>query len=156
MYDAIVIGSGAAGIMAAIRAVQKSKKILLLEKLDKISQKLKATGGGKCNITNTLSNEDFMTCFGRNGYFMRDALSTFNHQDLISFLKNIGVECVSLDGKRYFPKSKNSQSIIDALVDEMQRLEVNISCASEVKNIIYNKENIYEIHLKSKKNLQKK
>ena len=66
-YHLIVIGSGAAGMISAITAVKLGKKVLLLEKLSKLGAKLKATGGGKCNLTNTLSNDDFMERFGRNG-----------------------------------------------------------------------------------------
>jgi len=59
-YDLIVIGSGAAGIIAAIVAARNGKRVLLLEKLSNIAAKLKATGGGRCNLTNTLSDEEFM------------------------------------------------------------------------------------------------
>ena len=73
-YQLIVIGSGAAGMMAAITAAREGKKVLLLEKLSKIGSKLKATGGGRCNLTNTLDNEEFMKRFGRDGRFMTPAL----------------------------------------------------------------------------------
>jgi len=73
IYDLIVIGSGGAGMIAAIVAAREGKSVLLLEKLSKIASKLKATGGGRCNLTNTLSNEDFMARFGRDGRFMQDA-----------------------------------------------------------------------------------
>ena len=149
MFDLIVIGSGAAGIMAAISAAQNSKQVLLLEKLPKLAQKLKATGGGKCNLTNTLDDEDFMSCFGKNGRFMSEALKEFNHKDLISFFESLGISCVSLDKKRYFPVSKSSQTIIDALHVKMKTLGVKIQCGSEVVDININKEKIYEIHLKS-------
>ena len=78
----IIIGAGAAGMMAAITASQSNHKVLLLEKLPKIGAKLKATGGGRCNLTNTLSNEDFMAKFGREGRFMTPALCALNHQEL--------------------------------------------------------------------------
>ena len=78
-YDLIIIGAGAAGIMAAISAAREHKEVLLLEKLPRIAAKLKATGGGRCNLTNTLSNEAFMERFGRNGRFMQDALKMFDH-----------------------------------------------------------------------------
>lgn len=84
-YDLIVIGTGAAGMMAAIVSARKGNKVLLLEKLSKIASKLKATGGGRCNLTNTLSNEDFMSRFGRDGRFMQDALGAFDHKALVNF-----------------------------------------------------------------------
>ena len=64
-HHLIVIGSGAAGMMAAITAARTGKSVLLLEKLSKIGAKLKATGGGRCNLTNTLDNETFMSHFSR-------------------------------------------------------------------------------------------
>jgi len=76
-YDTIIIGAGAAGMMCAISSAKNGKNVLLLEKLSKIGSKLKATGGGKCNLTNTLGFEEFMSSFGKNGRFMRDALVSF-------------------------------------------------------------------------------
>ncbi len=80
MYDVIVIGAGAAGMMCAITSARDSKKVLLIEKLPKIGSKLKATGGGKCNLSNTLGSEEFMASFGKNGRFMRDALLSFDNK----------------------------------------------------------------------------
>jgi predicted Rossmann fold flavoprotein len=150
MYDVVVIGSGAAGMMAAISAAKNKNSVLLLEKLPKLAQKLKASGGGKCNVTNTLSKEDFMASFGRNGKFMREALEALNNEELISFLASIGAEVITLDKKRYFPKSKNSQTIIDALITTMQKLNVNIQKNSKVIDIIKNYKKVYEIHLKDR------
>lgn len=99
-YDLIVVGAGAAGMIAAIKAARDTKSVLLLEKLSQIGAKLKATGGGRCNLTNTLSNEDFMAKFGRDGRFMQDALNNFNHKNLIEFFKEIGVETHAPDGFR--------------------------------------------------------
>ncbi len=84
-YTLIVIGSGAAGMMAAITAARNGKKVLLHEKLSKIGAKLKATGGGRCNLTNTLDNETFMSHFGRDGKFMMPALDAFDHKALMAF-----------------------------------------------------------------------
>lgn len=146
MFDVVVIGSGAAGMMAAISAKKNEHSTLLLEKLPKLGQKLKATGGGKCNITNTLSNEEFMVCFGKDGRFMSEALNSFSHKELLSFLSSIGVECESRDGKRYFPKSRSSQTIIDALEAHMKELEIEVKCNQNVSNIRQNSKKIYEIH----------
>ena len=141
-YDTIIIGAGAAGMMCAISSAKNGKNVLLLEKLSKIGSKLKATGGGKCNLTNTLGFEEFMSSFGKNGRFMRDALVSFYNKDLIEFFSNIGVETDCLDGFRVFPNSHNSQSIIDALQKELNRLNVKIICSMDVKNIDL-KENFY-------------
>ena len=87
IYDVIVIGGGPAGIIASISAAKENKSVLLLEKLSRIAAKLKATGGGKCNLTNTLSTDEFMAKFGKNGRFMSHALEAFNANDLRDFLQ---------------------------------------------------------------------
>jgi predicted Rossmann fold flavoprotein len=135
-YDLIVVGSGAAGIISAIVAAREGKKVLLLEKLSNIASKLKATGGGRCNLTNTLSNEDFMAKFGRDGRFMQDALSLFDHKALIEFFEHIGVDTHAPDGFRIFPTSHSSITIINALNEEMQRLGVKLKCSQRVERLL--------------------
>jgi predicted Rossmann fold flavoprotein len=126
MYDVIVIGSGAAGIMAAITSAKNSNRVLLLEQLPKIASKLKATGGGRCNITNTLELQPFMEKFGKNGRFMQDALKAFSADELQEFLAYIGVETIARDGFRVFPITHKSTTLIDALYDKMIRCKVEI------------------------------
>jgi len=134
--DLIVIGAGAAGMMSAIVAARSGHSVLLVEKLSKIGAKLKATGGGRCNLTNTLSNEDFIERFGREGRFMRDALECFNHIDLIEFFAGIGVDTHAPDGYRVFPTSHQSATIIAALEKEMKKRGVEILCSCEVQEIL--------------------
>ena len=136
-YDLIVVGGGAAGMVCAIRAARDAKRVLLLEKLPQVGTKLKATGGGRCNLTNILSNEDFMVKFGRDGRFMQDALREFNYMALIDFFKEIGVETHAPDGFRVFPTSHNSQTIISALVNEMQKLNIEILTSQRVKKVLH-------------------
>ncbi|MFT5662045.1 MAG: putative Rossmann fold flavoprotein [Sulfurimonas sp.] len=146
-YDLIVVGSGAAGIISAIVAARNNKRVLLLEKLSQIASKLKATGGGRCNLTNTLSNEDFMAKFGRDGRFMQDALKDFDHKALITFFDAIGVDTHAPDGFRVFPTSHSSVTIIKALHDEMMRLNIDILCNQKVQELLY--ENSQVIGLKT-------
>ncbi len=136
-YDLIVVGSGAAGIISAIVAARENKNVLILEKLSQIASKLKATGGGRCNLTNTLSNEEFMSKFGRNGRFMQDALKEFDHTHLISFFNQIGVQTHAPDGFRIFPTSHSSITIIKALQDEMNRLNITIKSGHKVQEILH-------------------
>ncbi|WP_294963871.1 NAD(P)/FAD-dependent oxidoreductase [Sulfurimonas sp.] len=135
-YDLIVIGAGAAGMIAAIKAARDSNSVLLLEKLSQIGAKLKATGGGRCNLTNTLSNEDFMAKFGRDGRFMQDAINNFNHKDLIEFFKEIGVDTHAPDGFRVFPTSHSSATIISGLRDEMQKIGIDVLCSQKVEKLL--------------------
>ena len=135
VFDVIVIGGGPAGIMASISAAKENKSVLLLEKLSKIAAKLKATGGGKCNLTNTLSTEDFMGKFGKNGRFMSHALEAFNANDLRDFFASIGVETIARDGFRVFPLDHSSSIILKALDDELERLKVKVDCSVEIQTI---------------------
>jgi predicted Rossmann fold flavoprotein len=137
-YDIIVIGAGAAGLIAAITAARHGKKVLLLEKLSSIGSKLKATGGGRCNLTNTLSNEDFITRFGRNGRFMAPSLEAFDHRSLMSFFAEIGVESHSPDGYRVFPISHSSLTVISALENEIKRLGISLVCSVRVSGLVSN------------------
>ncbi|PHM17543.1 MAG: aminoacetone oxidase family FAD-binding enzyme [Sulfuricurvum sp. PD_MW2] len=141
-FDVIVVGAGAAGIMAAITAARQGKRVLLLEKLSKIAAKLKATGGGRCNLTNTLSNEDFMVRFGRNGRFMTPALNALDHKALIAFFADIGVESHAPDGYRVFPVSHSSVSIITALEEEMERLGVCLITSERVEKLEHDGERV--------------
>jgi len=136
MYDLIVIGSGAAGIMSAIVAARHGQRVIVLEKLSQIAAKLKATGGGRCNLTNTLNSEDFMARFGRDGRFMQDALKAFNHDDLVAFFDEIGVATHAPDGFRIFPTSHSSVTIIEALKKEMLRLDITIKCNQKVVRLL--------------------
>ena len=141
-YDVIVVGSGAAGMMSAIVAARKGKKVILLEKLSKLGAKLKATGGGRCNLTNTLSNEDFMQRFGREGRFMMPALNALDHKQLIRFFKEIGVESHAPDGYRVFPLTHSSSTILDALEKEMRSLGVSIQTSVKVEKLKMQDENL--------------
>ena len=151
IYDVIVIGAGPAGIMASITASKDKKSVLLLEKLPKIASKLKATGGGKCNLTNTLSNSEFMEKFGKNGRFMSHALELFTSNDLRDFFLKIGVESHAPDGFRVFPITHSSSIILQALEDELNKQDVKVECSVNIKEIkkdeiftIFSEEKIYK------------
>ena len=135
VFDVIVIGAGPAGIMASISAAKNKKSVLLLEKLPKIASKLKATGGGKCNLTNTLSSAEFMEKFGKNGRFMSHALEAFTANDLRDFFASIGVQSHAPDGFRVFPITHSSTIILQALDDELENQGVKIECNVNIKEI---------------------
>jgi len=142
----IVIGSGAAGMMAAITAAREGKKVLLLEKLSKIGAKLKATGGGRCNLTNTLDNEEFMRRFGRDGRFMSPALEALDHKALMAFFSDIGVESHAPDGYRVFPITHSSSTIINAMAQEMQNLGVTVLCSQKVETLEHDGISVKGVH----------
>ncbi len=135
-YDAIVIGSGGTGMIAAITASKNGKNVLLLEKLPTLGAKLKATGGGKCNLTNTLTSEEFMASFGKNGRFMQKALSMLPNHELRDFFHSIGVQTDTKDGFRVFPITHNSSTIIDALQKELENQNIEVLCDTKVEQIL--------------------
>jgi len=135
-YALIVEDSGAAGLTGAIKAGREGKKVLVLEKLPQIATKLKATGGGRCNLSNTLDNTSFMQSFGKNGRFMTTALSKMNHQDLRDFFTSLNVETHIPDGFRIFPVTHSSTTIIKALTDELKKLNVEIKSEQKVEEIL--------------------
>lgn len=145
-FDLITIGAGAAGIIASIIAAKSGKKVLLLEKLPQIAAKLKATGGGRCNLTNTLSNEEFMSRFGRNGRFMQDALRAFDHKALIDFFADLGVATHAPDGYRVFPTSHSSSTILEALADELKKQNITLLTSQKVIGLLQKDDMSFEVH----------
>jgi len=141
-YDVITIGSGAAGMISSIVAAKDNKKVLLLEKLPKLGAKLKATGGGKCNLSNTLGNTDFMNSFGRQGRFMTEALDLFDAECLVTFLDEIGVKTHSPDGFRIFPTTHNSSTILSALESELLKHNIEIMCDTKVQDLLFENEKV--------------
>lgn len=141
-YDVVIVGSGAAGLIAAITSAQNGKTTLLLEKLPQLASKLKATGGGRCNLSNTLDNDSFMRSFGKNGRFMRDALEALNHTKLMEFFKSIGVDTHIPDGFRIFPVTHSSNTIIEALKNKLQQLQVDIQTNQKLQEIIVENDKI--------------
>ncbi len=135
-YNCIVVGGGAAGLMAAISSAKSGGSVLVLEQLAKVGAKLKATGGGRCNLTNTLESTEFMEHFGKNGRFMQPALNALSSKDLQSFFNSIGVQTDVKDGFRVFPKGHSSQTVIDALLKELARLKVDVLTSTKVLDIV--------------------
>jgi predicted Rossmann fold flavoprotein len=132
-YDLIVVGGGASGMMAAITAARQGAYVLVLEKLSRPGAKLKATGGGRCNLTNRLDTETLMERFGKQGRFMRDALMRFSHEDLTKFFEELGVKTHAPDGFHVFPLSHDAATVLDAMRSEMARLGVEVRTESQVQ-----------------------
>lgn len=137
VYDVIVIGAGASGMMAAISSAGTGNTVLLLEKLPKIGAKLKATGGGRCNLTNTLPNDRFIDSFGKDGRFMTHALELMDHKSLQEFFSRIGVATHAPDGFHIFPVGHKSSTIISALKNEMEKLGVETLCSQRAIELMH-------------------
>ena len=137
-------------MISAITAARRGKKVLLLEKLSKLGSKLKATGGGRCNLTNTLPNDEFMARFGREGRFMTPALDAFDHKKLRAFFEEIGVQSHAPDGYRVFPVTHNAGTILTALEEEMHRLGVEVICSQRVDTLLFEKESMTGVSTQGK------
>lgn len=114
--NVIVIGAGAAGLMAAGRAAERGAHVLLLEKMDEAGKKILVTGQERCNVTNAAPLEPFLTAFGHNGPFLRNAFHRFFREELLALLRRYGVETQVERGGRIFPASGRAADVRDALL----------------------------------------
>lgn len=135
MYDLIVVGAGPAGMMAAIAAARENCQVLLLERMAEPGLKLKATGGGRCNLTNTLDAPTYMARFGRNGRFMQTALDLLSSDALQAFMADIGVKTHAPDGFRVFPVTHQASTIVEALKAELVNCGVELLCGQSVNTL---------------------
>lgn len=134
MSDVIIIGGGAAGMMAALMAARRSKQVLLLEKMQQPGLKLRITGKGRCNLTNTATMKDFLTHVGQDSRFMRNSFSQFFNTQLMELFEELGVPLVVERGSRVYPKSGKSLDIFLALITELERMpnvEIRKGCRVE-------------------------
>ena len=115
-YDVIVIGAGAAGMMAAGIAAQGGLSVLLLEKNARAGIKLGITGKGRCNVTNRCGIQELVASTPQNGRFLYGAFSRFGPQDTMDFFESLGVPLKTERGNRVFPQSDRARDIVDALV----------------------------------------
>ena len=135
-YQVIVIGGGAAGMMAAGRAAELGAKVLLLEKMNRTGKKILITGKGRCNITNYADRDVFIKSFPGNGAFLFSALSTFTNFDLVNFFHNRGVETKVERGERVFPVSDDAADVVKVLEKYVRENGGKIITDSSVTDIM--------------------
>ena len=129
----IVIGGGAAGMIAAIMASRNGHKVVLIEKMRSLGRKLSITGKGRCNITNATEMENFIKNVPGNGKFLYSAFNQFTNEDAIKFFNEIGVKTKVERGDRVFPVSDSALEVIDKLKKELDKFiklkeKVSLSC----------------------------
>jgi len=134
-YDCIVVGGGPAGIMAALSARECGDSVIIIEKNQMLGRKLRITGKGRCNITNTCDFDTLIENIPGNGRFLYSAFSRFSNHDVISFFEGIGLELVEERGGRVFPKSQKAGDVAGALVNEAKRRGVDVRYGCTVKEI---------------------
>lgn len=132
----IVVGGGAAGLIAAGHASEMGAETLLLEKMPRPARKLRITGKGRCNLTNISGLSEFITHFGSNGEFLIQAFSQFFTHELLSFFEDLGVRTVTERGGRVFPESGRAQDVVDALARWVYKVGVTLKTSSPVSRLL--------------------
>jgi predicted Rossmann fold flavoprotein len=136
----IVIGGGAAGMMAAGRAAQMGASVTLIERNKILGKKILISGKGRCNVTNAGEIEDLIASFPNNGKFLYGPFYTFTNQDLINFFQEHGVKLKVERGNRVFPVSDSSRDIVKALEKYMSQHQVKVLTNQRVKEILIDKD----------------
>ena len=134
-YDGIVVGGGPAGMFAAIEAAGQGKRILLLERNDRLGKKLLITGKGRCNVTNNCTAQEVLQNTPRNGRFLYSALTAFPPEKAMAFFEEKGCQLKTERGNRVFPVSDKAQSVLECLQKELRNRKVTVRTA-RVKQII--------------------
>lgn len=132
----IVVGAGAAGLMAAGQAAEAGADVLLLEKMNRPGRKLRITGKRRCNLTNVAPLSEFLAHFGPNGRFLRQAFARFFAPDLVTFFEELGLRTVTERGGRVFPASEQAQDVADALVRWVSERGVALRTRSSVERLL--------------------
>ena len=136
MQRIIVIGAGAAGLMAAIHAAKGGAGVLLIEKMPSPGRKILITGKGRCNFTNSCEISDFPRFFANNGAFLNSAFRSYDNQDVIDFFAERGVPSRVERGGRLFPESDKARDIVDALVKAARQAGAKLVTEQPVRSII--------------------
>lgn len=135
-YDVVIIGGGASGMMAAGRAAELGKRVLLLEKNAELGAKLKITGGGRCNITNAEEDEQvFLARYGDAMQFLHSPFSQFGVKNTFSFFESRGLPLVVQGHKRVFPKTERAIDVFRILEEYLRLGRVEVRTKANVMGI---------------------
>jgi predicted Rossmann fold flavoprotein len=134
-FDVIVIGSGPAGMLAAGRAAELGGEVLILEKMRQEARKLMITGKGRCNITNDKPIDEFTKYVYPQGRFLRNAFHAYYSQDILALLQKYGVEVSLSRGGRYFPTSYKAMDVVNAILQYIRDLKVEVRCGHRVEKL---------------------
>lgn len=142
MYDCIIIGAGAAGLFAAISASERTKRVLVLEKNKMAGRKLRITGKGRCNITNECPFDELIDNIPGNGKFLYSSLTKFSNYDIIDFFNNSGLKTVTERGNRVFPESNQAIDVVNSILAEVRKRNVEIRYSYTVTKIVYDENKV--------------
>lgn len=153
MSKIIIVGGGAAGMLASIYAAKNGHEVVVYEKNEKLGKKLYITGKGRCNITNAADMETLFDNVVTNRKFLYSAFYSFTNMDMIALLKELGLPTKVERGDRVFPASDKSHDVIKVLQAEMERLGVSIKLNHEVTEVLV-EDGVYQgVMLKGAKKL---
>ena len=136
MHKVIVIGGGPAGMMAAFISSSNGNSVTLIEKNEKLGKKLYITGKGRCNLTNRISEQNFLNNVVTNGKFLYSAINSFSPNDTVSFFEERGLKLKTERGNRVFPLSDKSSDVIKTLSRALENENVTILLNTTVKILI--------------------
>ena len=142
MSKVIVIGGGAAGMMAAIGAAYNGNTVELLEKNDRLGKKIFITGKGRCNITNASDIQNHFANIMRNSKFLYSAYNNFSYEDICNMIESTGVKTKIERGNRVFPESDKSSDVIWALNKMMKDIGVNVHLNKNVTDVQSNESGV--------------
>ena len=131
----IIVGGGAAGLLAAIRASELGGTVILIEKMRELGRKILISGKGRCNVTNDCDREEFLRAFGREGRFLYSAWDELDNKKLRELLHAWGCPTVVERGQRVFPVSQSAREVRDLLVTKAEAVGVKIWSDSLVREI---------------------
>jgi predicted Rossmann fold flavoprotein len=134
-WDVIVIGAGAAGLMAAIRAAERGRRTLVVEKNRKAGVKILMSGGTRCNITQATDNRGIVAAYGPPGKFLHSALAAFSIQDTIAFFEGEGVATKVEETGKIFPVSNRAVDVLDALLRRLERCGATLALGETVAGL---------------------
>ena len=137
--NVLIIGGGPAGMLAGIKAAEEGNNVTILEKNNSFGRKLLITGKGRCNITSGLEISEFINNIPGNGRFLYSAFENFNNNDIIKLLREEGLDVKEERGNRIFPVTDNARDVLDALLNRIKKLKINIKLNCNVNKIIVQK-----------------
>ncbi len=135
-YRVVVVGGGAAGLMAAGKAAERGVKVVLAEKNDRVGKKILISGKGRCNITNNTDIEGLIENTPGNGNFLYSSFYNFSNADLIKFLNDLGLKTKVERGERVFPVSDSSGEVVDTLLKYADKAGVKILLKAAVEDVM--------------------
>ena len=138
----VIIGGGAAGMIAGISSAMGNNETIILEKMSTIGKKLRITGKGRCNITNSINIEEFINSIPGNGRFLYSSFKNFTNEDIIKLLKEEGLETKIERGNRVFPVTDSAESVVNCLYNKLKKLNVKIVFNAKVTDLEIDKNKV--------------